>query len=1260
MTNFDSDPRLDDWFHRAKEMRGAEREKLLQEAAAAEGEAFAAALGKLLAADQDDSLADTQQLIAPPFFSEENRATDPFIGRRFGSFVAVRFLARGGFGAVYIGERSDSFQEKVAIKLIRPEWVSDQAARQRFLQERQALADLRHPAIASLLDGGGTKEDIPYLVMEYVDGETITVHCDNFRLPVTERIRLFCKVCHAVQHAHDRFYLHRDIKPSNILVTRTGDPKLLDFGIAKLIDPVQNRRMASITQGSAPLTPEYASPEQIRQDRANITTASDVYSLGVVLYELMTGRLPYQLKSRREVEFQRAVCEEAPLPPSSALGGPSPVSTKKGDSVPLSANEIANLRRCTSQQLVRKLRGDLETIILHALKKENHRRYQHAKELADDLERYLQGMPIKARPNSWQYRLRMFMWRRRWFVATAATVLLSIAAAGIAGWDAWQRRLLHQASMQSMQMREFHSSVTRASLLAEREYAASPPRALQLAAQSVEAQRKRKLSILPESEQLLRDLVRRTSGVVFPGVVGSVEQLAYMKEPSCLAALCSDGQPRLWRLPNSANDGELNKDSTLEVEILPLPKNALRARSIQPLSASLWLVHWSLRPDAPAEQPKYAVFDCSVKPARDCTLESGALPLGSQEALSPATKEWPLPVYPAEEEMQPSNKEEDASWVNEQTPSIRAQNGQWEAAADANHRIHLWETTPSGRKEIAVLHGLEHPVIAIQIAPRGDCLLVFAGSEQGQEGNVLIQGEGLPHPGQIRGWNIDLLSGRPHLRAEGALPVNASANGSDKTPQGEDLKAPVTAAHTPQAILRVRSGALIERFDKATGAYLLLRPLSLNAQLGAQELRYSENRNAVAAAFAPGLTFLLRENELVHLDEQLKVLSHPWNLSRHSEIVASCASRLGDTIVLAVLYRNGDIEAWNERGESLVFVPSEEVDVSVEALEFQFIPDTKRLYLVSNSYSTSPGEEDKQGHDSHLPSEYIDKGNRHASWKSGGVQIIDVSKTNGARSILLREHVLHSASNLASIALHRHAKGSAPIGFVSGPSTPWCVHIQDETVSSAPAFDSSNREDSLASLIVSPHGNALAALSVNGRLSLWQLRDKQATLLSPAAAGLTTSDKCRAVAFSPTGQAAIALATGTCHVFAAGENGHPSTVLQMVGLREYRPELTALAFDDTGDRLMGAGLHGLFLWHVAKDADSATGVRLDDSPVGNLQDASCRISIQGDIGLLECGDVIRAYELDIASILSRAYSLAGRPLDGEEVKLLAPLLSRLQ
>ncbi len=321
------------------------------------------------------------------------------VGRMLGPYTLRRLIGEGGMGAVYLATRDDEeFQREVAVKLIRHR--QDPEALVRFRSERQILAGLEHPNIARLYDGG-TDDGRPFLVMEYVDGVRLDSYCRNAALDIEDRLRLFQQVCGAVAYAHRNLLVHRDLKPANILVTADGVPKLLDFGIAKSLE--EGRDAGTTRPGQHPMTPAYASPEQVRGQL--VTTASDVYSLGVVLYELLVGKGPYQLDDESDVTLQVAIRDRDPIRPSAAA--------RAGE---------------TTGTLARELRGDLDTIVLKALRKEPERRYTSVDYFSEDIGRCLDHLPVLARRAGVSYRLRKFARRHR--LAVAAGVVVAVVLLG--------------------------------------------------------------------------------------------------------------------------------------------------------------------------------------------------------------------------------------------------------------------------------------------------------------------------------------------------------------------------------------------------------------------------------------------------------------------------------------------------------------------------------------------------------------------------------------------------------------------------------------------------------------------------------------------------------------------------------------------------------------------------------------------------------------------------------------------------------------
>jgi eukaryotic-like serine/threonine-protein kinase len=341
-------------------------------------------------------------------------------GDRIGPYRVLRTLGVGGMGEVFLAERADAeFEQQVAIKVVYGGAIA-RNVQSRLRVERQILAQLDHPNIAHLLDGGSLPDGTAYIVMEYVDGIPIDAFCDSNRLDIVGRLKLFQIVCAAVHYAHQNLIVHRDLKPSNILVTAAGVPKLLDFGIAKLLDERQaGHHTLAVTHADIRImTPDHASPEQVRGEA--ITTSSDVYVLGVLLYRLLTGTGPFFIPSMRLTDIERAICEKAPSLPSQAVG--------MGDSV--EARGIADARSASAHRLRRTLRGDVDNIVFMAMRKEPERRYASAQQMASDIQRYLEGKPVIARRDTMSYRTAKFI-RRHWLPVTAgvSTVFLILAFA---------------------------------------------------------------------------------------------------------------------------------------------------------------------------------------------------------------------------------------------------------------------------------------------------------------------------------------------------------------------------------------------------------------------------------------------------------------------------------------------------------------------------------------------------------------------------------------------------------------------------------------------------------------------------------------------------------------------------------------------------------------------------------------------------------------------------------------------------------------
>ena len=349
-------------------------------------------------------------------------------GQQIGPYRLTRLLGEGGMGQVYLARRADDlYEQEVAIKLMHAGLKQAHSMLSRFSAERQILANLNHPNIARLLDAGITADGVPYLVMEYIAGTRINEYCRVRRLPPKEILKLFLPVCSAVEYAHKSLVVHRDIKPANILVTPGGVPKLLDFGIAKLLDP-DSEDALTIT-GERMMTPEYASPEQVRGD--NVTTSTDVYALGVLLYELLTGERPFRLESKNPLKVVQVICEQQPQPPSL-----------------VARSSVTQTARSVGPRIGR----DLDNIVLMAMKKEPSRRYVSVSALSADVQAYLSGYPVQARTDHWSYRSGKFVLRHKAAVAAVAIAAIALlvfsVAMGVLAKRANQARLTAERETQ--------------------------------------------------------------------------------------------------------------------------------------------------------------------------------------------------------------------------------------------------------------------------------------------------------------------------------------------------------------------------------------------------------------------------------------------------------------------------------------------------------------------------------------------------------------------------------------------------------------------------------------------------------------------------------------------------------------------------------------------------------------------------------------------------------------------------------------------
>jgi serine/threonine protein kinase len=427
-------------FNRAAEMTVAEREDFLENAC--DSDTLRREVEEMLGFADEEEEADVFEKNAFELFSSSggSGAPDAKIPEKIGAYKILREIGRGGMGAVYEAVReADNFTQKVALKVIKRGMDTDAILR-RFRHEQKILATLEHPNIARFLDGGMTAEGLPFFAMEFVEGEFIDDYCRARNLSVNERLRLFRQVCSAVQYAHQNLVIHRDLKSKNILVTADGAPKLLDFGIAKVLTPETAEEIGTATQFGM-MTPAYASPEQILGKR--IGTTSDVYSLGVILYELLTGQKPYRISSNSQIEIEKAILHGEPARPSLVLMRNAERGTRNGNpkNNDSAAKRIKDESKKENPQSAFRnphlLKGDLDNIILKALRKEPLERYASVGQFSEDIRRYLEGLPIIARPHTFSYRATKFIGRNRIGVAAAVVVFLSLCAGiTIAIWQA--------------------------------------------------------------------------------------------------------------------------------------------------------------------------------------------------------------------------------------------------------------------------------------------------------------------------------------------------------------------------------------------------------------------------------------------------------------------------------------------------------------------------------------------------------------------------------------------------------------------------------------------------------------------------------------------------------------------------------------------------------------------------------------------------------------------------------------------------------
>jgi serine/threonine-protein kinase len=436
-------------------------------------------------------------------------------------------------GTVYLAARADeTFQKLVAIKIIR-RGLDTEDIIQRFRSERQILATLDHPNITRLLDGGTTDDGLPYFVMEYIEGEPIDKYCEQRNVNVAERLRIFQSVCSAVRYAHQNLVVHRDIKPGNVLVTKEGVPRLLDFGIAKLLAPGTSPE--ATLNGPRPLTPEYASPEQLRGEP--ITTASDVYSLGVLLYELLTGKKPYRPTGGTAGEGERVIRASEPTRPSVAAG----------------------------PTLGRRLRGDVDNIILMAMRQEPHRRYSSVEQFSEDIRRHLDGLPVIARADTLTYRTTKFVARHKAGVIAAALLLITLSAGIVA--TLWQARVARKETAKAQRINAFLQEMLSSSSPGYDSASARKDPDMRIS-EVVAASARRAETELADQPEVLAE-IQRTIGAAYyaQGHYEQAEQIlrAALKK---YAALFGDDSPETVEASNALANVLLQKGNAAEAEAL--------------------------------------------------------------------------------------------------------------------------------------------------------------------------------------------------------------------------------------------------------------------------------------------------------------------------------------------------------------------------------------------------------------------------------------------------------------------------------------------------------------------------------------------------------------------------------------------------------------------------------------------------------------------------------------------------------------------
>jgi serine/threonine-protein kinase len=554
--------RLQEVFHAAVGLVPAEQVAYLHRACGEDSELRREAEALIAASRIGPDLAEeVQQAVSAAL------APGPRLGAHLGPYRIVKELGQGGMGRVFLALRDDDqFQRRVAIKVAHsaqsPELLS------RLRSERQILAALDHPNMARLLDGATTEEGVPYLVLEYVEGEPIDRYCDAREMPIAQRLQLFRSVCATVHYAHQNLVVHRDLKPANVLVTPDGTPKLLDFGIAKLLKPELMARAPALTTGLfRPMTPEYASPEQVRGEA--VTTASDVYSLGVLLYELLTGCRPLRVEGESPTAIQRLVSEVEPAPPST-------VALRPGDgSEAPTAEQRSRSRGLSPEKLRRRLEGDLDNVVLMALRKAPARRYGSAEQMAEDVRRHLEGLPVRAHRDTIGYRSGKFVRRHRYWLATAAAFF-----ALVMGFGANRAQLARALAQERDQARQEAETARRIASFLQDVFRLADPDEEQGAAVTAREILDRGVERLGEEGQErpeIQAVLLDTMGEVYRHL-GLYSRAAPLLEEALAQRRAALGDQHLDTARSLLHLGELRGDQSREAEAEGLLRGALAVR----------------------------------------------------------------------------------------------------------------------------------------------------------------------------------------------------------------------------------------------------------------------------------------------------------------------------------------------------------------------------------------------------------------------------------------------------------------------------------------------------------------------------------------------------------------------------------------------------------------------------------------------------------------------------------------------------------